>query len=105
VAVECAQAACAAIECIGLLRNDLPVASPTQRTPMLVIDRNGRRIVITGWRAWLIVGPAMLLAAVALVAVVSLLLGVAITVATIALFALPLAIGLVLLIGLFQPKP
>jgi hypothetical protein len=46
----------------------------------------------------------MLFAAVAIVAVVSLLLGVAITVATIVLFGLPLAIALVLIASFFNPN-
>jgi hypothetical protein len=71
---------------------------------MIVVYRNGQRTVITGWRAWLIVGSAMLLAAVVTLAVVSLLLGIAITVATIALFGLPLAIALALILRFFQPK-
>ena len=51
---------------------------------MIVIYRNGVRTVLTGWRAWL------------------LMLGFALTLLTLALFALPLAILLALLIQGFQ---
>jgi hypothetical protein len=53
---------------------------------MIVIYRNGVPTVITGWRAWLI----MLGAAVAFVVIAGLILGVALTVWTVLLFALPL---------------
>jgi len=55
---------------------------------MIVIYRNGIPTVITGWRAWLI----MLAAALAFVVIAGLVLGVALTVWTVLLFALPLMI-------------
>ena len=55
---------------------------------MIVIYRNGVPTVITGWRAWLI----MLGAAVAFVVVMGVVLGLALTVWTIMLFALPVMI-------------
>jgi hypothetical protein len=55
---------------------------------MIVIYRNGVPTVITGWRAWLI----MLAAALAFVVIVGLVLGVALTVWTVLLFALPVMI-------------
>jgi hypothetical protein len=56
--------------------------------PMIVIYRNGVPTVVTGWRAWLI----MLAAALAFVVIAGLVLGVALTVWTVLLFALPLMI-------------
>ena len=53
---------------------------------MIVIYRNGVPTVITGWRAWLI----MLGGALAFVVIMGLVLGVALTVWTVLLFALPL---------------
>jgi hypothetical protein len=69
---------------------------------MLVIEYNGRTIVVTGWRAWvlaafLFVGLALLAALVAFV-----VLGVAITVGAVLLIALPIAIGVAILASLFQ---
>lgn len=55
---------------------------------MIVIYRNGVPTVITGWRAWLI----MLGAAVALIVIWGLVLGIALTVWSMLLFALPLMI-------------
>jgi hypothetical protein len=69
---------------------------------MIVVYRNGERVVIGGWRAWLIVGPAVLVAALIMVALISLMLGIALTVFTILLFVVPLAIGLALVVRLFS---
>ncbi len=55
---------------------------------MIVIYRNGVPTVITGWRAWL----AMLGGALAFVVIAGLVLGAALTVWTVLLFALPLMI-------------
>jgi hypothetical protein len=55
---------------------------------MIVIYRNGVPTVVTGWRAWLI----MLAAALAFVVIAGLVLGIALTVWTVLLFALPLMI-------------
>jgi succinate dehydrogenase hydrophobic anchor subunit len=65
---------------------------------MIVFYRNGVRTVVTGWRAWLL----MIAAAVILVVVVCLTLGFALTLLTLALFALPVAIVLALLAQVFQ---
>lgn len=67
---------------------------------MIVIYRNGVPTVITGWRAWLI----MLAAALITVVVVCLTLGFALTLMTLFLFGLPLAIVLTFLIQLFQSR-
>jgi hypothetical protein len=71
---------------------------------MIVVYRNGQRIVITGWRAWLIVGAAVSFAALVVVAAIALLLGIALTIGTILLFAVPLAIVLALIMRAVLPK-
>lgn len=75
---------------------------------LIVIEHNGQRRVITGWRAWLIwlaiVIPAMLLLGAVVVALVCLILGVALTLTTIAIFALPLAFVLAVTISFFRAK-
>jgi hypothetical protein len=73
-----------------------------EATRMLVIYRNGKRVVVSGWRAWLIVAPAVLIAALVVVAVISLLLGIALTVFTVLLFVVPVAIALALLVRQFN---
>ena len=72
---------------------------------MLVIQRNGRTTVITGWRAWLVaaalfVGLTLLMALVAFV-----LLGVAVTVGAVLLIMVPVAIGVAIIASLFRPNP
>lgn len=75
---------------------------------MIIIERNGQRSVFTGWRAWLIwlaiVVPATLLLGIVVVALIGLILGVALSLATIAIFALPLAFVLAVTVGFFRAK-
>jgi hypothetical protein len=67
---------------------------------MLVIRRNGRTTVVTGWRAWLLgVAAALLLVMIAFMA-----LGIAITVGAVLLIVVPIAIGVAILMSLFQPR-
>jgi hypothetical protein len=69
---------------------------------MLVISRNGRTTVLTGWRAWL-AGIAIFAAASLLFfVIVFVLLGVAITVGTVLLIVVPVAAGLAILASLFR---
>ena len=67
---------------------------------MIVIYRNGERSEITGWRAWLVFAAA----AVVMVVIACLMLGAALTLFTLFLFGLPIAIGLALLASLFQMR-
>jgi hypothetical protein len=71
---------------------------------MVVIYRNGQRTVISGWRAWLMVLPAVLLAALSIIVVFALFLGIALTVATILVFGLPIAAALALVVYLMRPR-
>ncbi|MFZ0852591.1 MAG: hypothetical protein WAO08_25720 [Hyphomicrobiaceae bacterium] len=69
---------------------------------MIVVTRNGKTTVITGWRAWL-VGAAIFLAATALVCVVAfVMLGVAITAGAVLLIVVPVAVGVAILASLFR---
>lgn len=59
---------------------------------MIVINRNGQAVVITGWRAWLI-GAVAFVAGVLLFGVIAfVMLGVAITLGAVLLIAVPTAI-------------
>lgn len=59
---------------------------------MIVINRNGQAVVITGWRAWLI-GAVAFIAGVLLIGVIAfVMLGVAITVGAVLLIVIPAAI-------------
>ncbi len=64
---------------------------------MIILYRNGERQVITGWREWLV----WLLMAVAIVVIGCLALGFALTLFTVAVFALPVALLLAALSWLF----
>jgi hypothetical protein len=69
---------------------------------MLVISRNGKTTVLTGWRAWL-AGCAIFAAATLLFfLIVFVLLGVAITVGTVLLVVVPIGVGLAILASLFR---
>ena len=70
---------------------------------VIVITRNGRTVVITGWRAWLMGFAAMLVAWFALAAIVFALVGVAISVGVILLLLIP-AIVIVSIIGSLMRK-
>ena len=70
---------------------------------VIVITKNGRTVVITGWRAWLTGFGAMLLAWFALAVIVFALVGVAISVGVILLLLIP-AIVIVSIIGSLMRK-
>ena len=69
---------------------------------MIVVTRNGKTTVITGWRGWL-VGVAIFVAATALLFVVTfVMLGVAITAAAVLFIVVPVAVGVAILASLFR---
>jgi hypothetical protein len=73
------------------------MAEPTRRA--IIVTRNGRTTVITGWRAWLLGFGGMLIAWFLLALVVFALVGVAITVGLTLLLLIP-AVAIVALIGM-----
>lgn len=58
----------------------------------IVITRNGRTTVLTGWRAWTATAAGSLLAAALMVVIALFVVGAAITLATFLIFVVPLAI-------------
>ena len=71
---------------------------------MIVITRNGKTTVITGWKAWLI-GALVFAATTALVALFAFLaFGIALTVTMLLFIAVPVAIGVALIGSLFRPR-
>jgi Na+/melibiose symporter-like transporter len=69
---------------------------------MIIIERNGKRTVITGWRAWLI-GAAVFLCMSLLFALIAfVVLGVTITLGAVLLIVVPVAIGVALLASVFR---
>jgi hypothetical protein len=71
---------------------------------MIIIGRNGQRLAVTGWRAWLLYGVAALVLALVAVILVSLFLGIALTVVTVLLFGLPILLVLALVLRIFRPQ-
>ena len=71
---------------------------------MIVITRNGRTTVITGWRAWLVGAAAFAGLTVLLFLIVFLMAGVAITVGAVLLIVVPVAVGLALIASVFRPR-
>ena len=73
---------------------------------MIVIMRNGKTTVITGWRAW-VLGAGVFVATTVLVALVAfLVLGIALTVTTLLFIAVPVIIGVALIASFFRgPRP
>jgi hypothetical protein len=71
----------------------------------VVFTRNDRRTVITGWRAWALAVPVMLIAALILVVAVAFALGLVLTVGTILLIGVPIALLLTLIAHLLLPAP
>ena len=68
---------------------------------MIVIRKDGRAVVLSGWRAWL-AGAAAFAIAFALVALITfVLLGLAFTAGVILLVVVPVAVVLTLLAWLF----
>jgi hypothetical protein len=67
---------------------------------MIVIERDGRVIVISGWRAWVIGAIAVVVTAVMLGAVAFLVLGIAVSVVALLMILIP-TILIVALLGSF----
>jgi hypothetical protein len=69
-----------------------------------VFERNGKRIVSTGWRAWLLGAPVLLLLSIVGVVIVLLALGAALTLGTVLLIGIPVAVVLALVGHLLLPR-
>jgi hypothetical protein len=67
---------------------------------MIVIERDGRVIVISGWRAWVIGAVAVVVTTIVLCAVAFLVLGIAVSVVALLVILVP-AIAIVALLGSF----
>jgi hypothetical protein len=70
---------------------------------MIVVTRNGRTTVITGWRAWLIGAVVSIAATVILAGVALVVLGATLTITTVVLLIAPVIIGVAILASLFRP--
>ncbi len=71
---------------------------------MIVIERDGKTVVITGWRAWVIGAVAVVVMTAVLAALSFLVLGIAVSVVAFLLIVMP-AVAIVGLMALFfQPR-
>jgi hypothetical protein len=69
-----------------------------------VIECDGRTVVITGWRAWVIAAVAVVVTTAVLAALAFLVLGVAVSMIAFLLIVIP-AVAIVALVGWsFQPR-
>src|SRR6267154_2323575 len=72
--------------------------------PMIVIERDGKTVVITGWRAWVIGAVAVVVMTAVLAALSFLVLSIAVSVVAFLLIVMP-AVAIVALMALFfQPR-
>jgi hypothetical protein len=60
---------------------------------MLVVDRNGRTTVVSGWKMWLLALGVVLSAVAAFVFLAFIFLGMAITIGAVLLVAVPVALA------------
>jgi hypothetical protein len=81
-----------------------PGNSERKISPMIVIERDGRFVVITGWRAWLLTAVALVATIAVLAAVAFLVLGIAVSVVAFVLIILPAVVILALVAWIFQPR-
>jgi len=75
-----------------------------EQRPLLVVERNGRTTVVTGWRAWLIAAVAMLTGLATLVFLAFIFFGVAVAVGAVLLIAIPAAIIVAVATALFGKR-
>jgi hypothetical protein len=71
---------------------------------MIVITRNGRTTVITGWREWLVRAVVFVAAMLVLAILVFVMLGLAVTLGAIAMIVIPAAIIVALLGSMFSRR-
>jgi hypothetical protein len=56
---------------------------------MIVIERDGKTVVITGWRAWLLAAVAVVVTTAVLAALAFLVLGIAVSIVAFLLIVMP----------------
>ena len=71
---------------------------------MIVIERDGKAIVITGWRAWVIGAVAVVVMTAVLAALAFLFLGIAVSVIAFLLIVMPVVAIVLLVAWLFQAR-
>jgi hypothetical protein len=72
---------------------------------VIVIERDAKTIVITGWCAWVVAAVAVVLMTAVLAALAFLVLGIAVSVVALLLIVMPAVAIVVLMAGFFQVTP
>ncbi len=72
---------------------------------MLVVEKNGRTTVVSGWRAWLLALGVVLGAVAAFFFLAFVFVGIALTIGAVVLIALPVMIGIALIGSLVSRRP
>jgi hypothetical protein len=68
---------------------------------MIVFTRNGKTVVLTGWKAWLLSAAAFIVAWAVLCLIAAVVIGVGLTVGVFLLLAIPALIGVGLIASAF----
>jgi len=71
---------------------------------VIVIKRDGKIVVITGWRAWVAAAVAVLITTAVLAALAFLVLGIAVSMVAFLLIVMPAIAIVVLMVWFFQPQ-
>jgi hypothetical protein len=70
----------------------------------IVIERDGKTVVITGWRAWLLAAVAVVVTTAVFAALAFLVLGIAVSVIAFLLIVMPAVVIVALVVRSFQPR-
>jgi hypothetical protein len=70
---------------------------------VIVIEHNGKSVVISGWRAWVIMAAALVMTTALLAALAFLVLGIAVSMVAFLLIVMP-AVAIVALVAWFARR-
>jgi hypothetical protein len=71
---------------------------------MIVIERDGKTVVVTGWRAWMIVSVAIGVTTAVFAALGFLILGITVSMVAFVLILMPAVAIVALMLWFFQPR-
>jgi hypothetical protein len=71
---------------------------------MIVIERDGKTVVITGWRAWLLGAVAVVVTTAVLAAMAFLVMGIAVSIVAFLLIVMPAVVIIALVAWSFQSR-
>lgn len=72
---------------------------------MIIVDRNGRTRVITGWRAWFLGCAGLIVGWAAFLLIATLVIGLSVSFGLLLLAALPAVAGAALVAGFLNRRP